>query len=76
MDNLKFSNCLVLQLLQGKPGGQPVEIKELREKQALQRSNILRVHAGYIPEHGVRQRKHFLTAKVGCWGPGNPACSG
>jgi len=35
----------------------------LREKQALQRSNILRVHAGYIPEHGVRQRTHFLTAK-------------
>ena len=67
-----MSISLLLQLLQGKPGGQPAEMKELREKQALQRSNILRVHAGYIPEHGVRQRKHFLTAKVRRWGPGPP----
>ena len=43
---------------------QPVDIKELREKQALARSQLMRSNAGYIPAFAVQQRRHFFNAKV------------
>lgn len=48
---------------------QPVDTKELREKQALARSQLLRNNAGYIPAFAVQQRRNFFNAKVnGCAG--------
>ncbi len=41
-----------------------VELKEVREKQALARSQLLRAAAGFIPESGFRQRRAYLAAKV------------
>ena len=43
---------------------QPVDTKELREKQALARSQLMRANAGYIPALAVQQRRNFFTAKV------------
>lgn len=43
---------------------QPVDTKELREKQALARSQLMRSNAGYIPAFAVQQRRHFFNAKV------------
>ena len=48
-------------------GGAPaakVELKEVREKQALARSQLLRAAAGFIPESGFRQRRAYFSAKV------------
>lgn len=48
-------------------GGAPaakVELKEVREKQALARSQLLRAAAGFIPESGFRQRRSYFSAKV------------
>ena len=48
-------------------GGAPaakVELKEVREKQALARSQLLRAAAGSIPESGFRQRRAYFAAKV------------
>ncbi len=48
---------------------QPVDTKELREKQALGRSQLMRNNAGYIPAFAVQQRRNFFSAKVnGCAG--------
>ncbi len=43
---------------------QAVDTKELREKQALARSQLMRNNAGYIPAFAVQQRRNFFTAKV------------
>ena len=45
---------------------QPVDTKELREKQALARSQLLRNNAGYIPAFAVQHRRNFFSAKVNC----------
>ena len=45
-------------------GKQPVDTKELREKQALARSQLIRANAGYIPAFAVQQRRNFFVAKV------------
>ncbi|DBA83842.1 TPA: hypothetical protein ACH3X1_006357 [Trebouxia sp. C0004] len=42
---------------------QPVDTKELREKQALARSQLMRNNAGYIPAFAVQQRRNFFSAK-------------
>lgn len=54
-----------LQML-ANPGSsqQSVDVKELREKQALARSQLMRANAGYIPAFAVQQRRNFFTAKV------------
>lgn len=50
-------------------GGSPkqtgeVNLKEVKEKQALTRSQLLRGALGFIPESSFRQRKRYLAAKV------------
>ena len=54
-----------LQML-ASPGSskQAVDLKELREKQALARSQLMRANAGYIPASAIQQRRNFFTAKV------------
>ena len=44
---------------------QPVDTKELREKQALARSQLMRQNAGYISAFAIQQRRNFFSAKVG-----------
>lgn len=47
-------------------GGQPqgkVDTKELREKQQLARSQVLRANAGFIPEAAFRERRQYFAAK-------------
>ena len=41
-----------------------VDVKELSEKQQLVRSQVLRQHAGFVPESVFLQRRHFFAAKV------------
>lgn len=41
-----------------------VEMKELKEKQALARSQMLRSNLGYLTESAFRQRKAYFAAKV------------
>ena len=66
----------VSQVLMG--GGktqQKVELKEVKEKQTIARSQLLRGAHVFLTEGAFRQRKAYLTAKVGsdsrsavCWG--------
>ena len=48
----------------GKPQ-QKVDLKEVKEKQALARSQMLRGAFGFLTEGAFRQRKAYFTAKVG-----------
>lgn len=61
------SHSATLQML-ANPGSssQPPDPKEVREKQALGRSQMLRTFAGYLPAPAVQQRRNFLAAKVPC----------
>jgi hypothetical protein len=59
-----------MQVLMG--GGkqqQKVDLKEVKEKQALARSQMLRGAFGFLTEGAFRQRKAYFTSKVG------PHCS-
>ncbi|KAK9837444.1 hypothetical protein WJX81_003249 [Elliptochloris bilobata] len=51
------------QVLMGGASAAKVELKEVREKQALARSQLLRAAAGFIPESGFRQRRAYFAAK-------------
>ncbi len=56
----------VSQVLMG--GGktqQKVELKEVKEKQTVARSQLLRGANVFLTEGAFRQRKAYLTAKVG-----------
>ena len=53
------------QAFMGSPSQQKVEPKELREKQALARSQLLRGAFGWLTEPAFRQRKAYFSAKVG-----------
>jgi hypothetical protein len=55
--------CLAQFFSSGKPATAPTP-QELRDKNAVARSALLRTNAAYIPESGFRQRKAFFTAKV------------
>jgi len=44
---------------------QKVDLKEVKEKQALQRSQLLRGANVFLTEGAFRQRKAYLTAKAG-----------
>ena len=48
----------------GKPQ-QKVELKEVKEKQTIARSQLLRGAHVFLTEGAFRQRKAYLTAKVG-----------
>ena len=48
----------------GSPSQAKVEMKEVKEKQALARSQLLRGAFGYLTEPAFRQRKAYLAAKV------------
>ena len=48
----------------GSPSQAKVEMKELKEKQVLARSQMLRGAYGYLTEAAFRQRKAYLAAKV------------
>lgn len=48
----------------GKPQ-QKVELKEVKEKQTVARSQLLRGAHVFLTEGAFRQRKAYLTAKVG-----------
>ena len=52
-----------------------VDIKELSEKQQLVRSQVLRQHAGFVPESAFLQRRNFFAAKVRCRMPYGPTSS-
>ena len=41
-----------------------VELKEVREKQALTRSGFLRGHGGYLTAAAFRERRAYFAAKV------------
>ena len=43
---------------------QAVDVKEVREKQAISRSQLMRANAGYIPPFAVQQRRNFFSGKV------------
>lgn len=47
----------------------PADLKEVREKMGLARSNVLRVNFGFIPESGFRQRKQYFNARVRLFDP-------
>ena len=49
----------------GSPSQQKVEPKELREKQAMARAQLLRGSFGWLTEPAFRQRKAYFSAKVG-----------
>ena len=51
-------------LMGGGKSQQKVEMKEVKEKQALARSQMLRGAFGFITEGAFRQRKSYFTAKV------------
>lgn len=53
------------QLLAGpsKPSAPP-KASELKEKQAVARSGVLRVNGGFLPEQGFAMRRSYFTAKV------------
>ena len=55
----------------GGPDKGKVDMKELREKQQIARSQALRTNQGYIPEAAYRERRHYFTAKVAS----APACT-
>lgn len=48
----------------GSPSQAKVDMKEVKEKQALARSQMLRGAFGYLTEPAFRQRKAYLAAKV------------
>lgn len=41
-----------------------VELKEVREKQAIARSGFLRGHSGYLTAAAFRERRAYFAAKV------------
>ena len=43
---------------------QKVDLKEVREKQALARSQLLRQAYGFLPENAFKQRQKYFAAKV------------
>jgi hypothetical protein len=65
--------CVRPQALMGGAPTAKAELKEVREKQALMRSQLLRAACGFIPESGFRQRRAYLAAKVCGGGPGPAA---
>lgn len=54
----------------GGPDTGKVDMKELREKQQVARSQVLRTNHGYITEAAFRERRHYFTAKVSELGQG------
>ena len=56
----------------GKPAGDASKAGEIRGKNAVARSSLLRANSSFIPETAFRQRKNFFAAKVG-WGGGAQA---
>jgi hypothetical protein len=60
---LNARTLLIVQAFGGSPP-QKVDLKEVREKQALTRSQMLRGAYGFIPEGAFRQRKTYFAAKV------------
>ena len=53
------------QAFMGGPSQQKVDPKELREKQALARSQLLRGSFGWLTEPAFRQRRAYFSTKVG-----------
>ncbi|CAL8463545.1 g3079 [Coccomyxa elongata] len=51
------------QAFMGGPSQQKVDMKEVREKQALARSQLLRQGFGYLPELAFKQRLKYFAAK-------------
>jgi len=52
------------QALMGGSSQQKVDVKEVKEKQALARSQLLRQGYGFLPESAFRQRQKYFAAKV------------
>lgn len=48
----------------GGPSQQKVDMKEVKEKQALARSQLVRQGFGYLPELAFKQRLKYFAAKV------------
>ena len=48
----------------GGPSQQKVDMKEVKEKQSLARSQLLRQGFGYLPELAFKQRLKYFAAKV------------
>lgn len=48
----------------GGPSQQKVDLKEVKEKQALARSQLLRQAFGFLPEGAFKQRQKYFAAKV------------
>ena len=46
------------------PPASKANLKELREKQAMARAQLVRQNHGFIPESGYKQRKAFFVAKA------------
>mmetsp|Transcript_308 Transcript_308/g.888 ORF Transcript_308/g.888 Transcript_308/m.888 type:complete len:256 (+) Transcript_308:358-1125(+) len=53
----------ISKLMAGGPDTGKVDMKELREKQQVARSQVLRTNHGYITEAAFRERRHYFTAK-------------
>ena len=60
----KFAKKPLQMLANPGSSSQPPDAKEVREKQALGRSQMLRTCANYLPASAVQQRRNFLAAKV------------
>lgn len=59
-----FNMRMYFQALMGGSSQQKVDMKEVREKQALARSQLLRQGYGFLPECAFRQRQKYFAAKV------------
>ncbi len=46
------------------PPASKQDLRQVREKQAIARANLVRMNGGYMPESGYLSRKAFFTAKV------------
>ena len=53
-----------LQLMGGPAAESAVELKEVREKQALTRSGFLRGYGGYLTPAAFRERRAYFAAKA------------
>ncbi len=59
-----FDQAVATQMGQGPGKSSKTDPKEIREKQAVARSQLLRANCGFIPEAGFRQRAAYFSAKV------------
>ncbi len=55
---------LLMQALMGGSSQQKVDLKEVKEKQALARSQLLRQGYAFLPEGAFKQRVKYFAAKV------------